>query len=180
MTNNSKQEIETLFHNDMKRYLTSINKVDEHFPEFPDLEEVWPKIGESYLADGIREFNQYPTVSLGWMMYIGMAVAKYWDVEWEVYKNVPDLYRYMLDKTDFDHLDDYICSQILYLDEAGRTQANNLVAECASRTCNMLCHQHLAAGSPEAFKAYVAALHQMYVMGIAVELKELGYHMSKL
>lgn len=180
MTNNSKQEIETLFHNDLKRYLTSINKVDEHFPEFPDLEEVWPKIGESYLADGIREFNQYPTVSLGWMMYIGMAVAKYWDVEWEVYKNVPDLYRYMLDKTDFDHLDDYICSQILYLDEAGRTQTNNLVAECASCTYNMLCHQHLAAGSPEAFKAYVAALHQMYVMGIVVELKELGYHMSKL
>lgn len=22
--------------------------------------------------DGIREFNEYPTVSFGWMMYIGM------------------------------------------------------------------------------------------------------------
>lgn len=180
MTEINNIDIEKLFHDDLKRYLTSIGKVDSHFPEFPDLEDIWPKIGESYLPDGIREFNQYPTVSLGWMMYIGMALAKYWDVEWEVYKNVADLYHYILNKTDFDHLDDYICTQVLYLDDIQRTQHNNIVAECASRTYNMLCHQHLDAGSPEAFKTYIAALHQMYVMGIAVELKELGYHMSKL
>lgn len=172
--------MEKLFHNDLKCYLSSINKVDAHFPEFPDLEEMWPKIGESYLTDGIREFNHYPTVSLGWMMYIGMAMAKYWDVEWEVYKNVPDLYRFILNNTDFDHLDDYICAHILYLNDAQRAQTNDLVAECASRTYNMICHQHLTPGSPEAFKSYIAALHQMFIMGIAVQLKELGYHMSKL
>lgn len=180
MTNNNYQDIENLFHNDLKRYLLSIGKIDERLPEAPDLEELWPLIGKSYLPDGIREFNNYPTASIGWMMFIGMAVAKYWDVEWEVYSKVPDLYKYLLTKTDFDNLDDYICTKVLYLDDNRHKKTTDLVAECASRTYNLLCHQHLEPGTPETFKAYVAALHQMYVMGIAVELKEMGYHMTKM
>ena len=31
----------------------------------------------------------------------------------------------------------------------------------------------------EAFRGYVAALHQLYLMGMAMELKRLGYHMTK-
>ena len=38
----------------------------------------------------------------------------------------------------------------------------------------------LEAGSKEAFRTFVAALHQMYLMGIAVELRSLGYHMTKV
>lgn len=180
MTNDNHQNAEALFHEDLKRYLLSVGKIDGRLPETPDLEELWPKIGESYLPDGIREFNNYPTASLGWMMFIGMAVAKYWDVEWTVYSKVPDLYKYLLSKSDFDNLDDYICTKVLYLDEEGHKATNDIVAECASRTYNMLCHLHLEPGTPEAFKAYIAALRQMYVMGISIELKALGYHMTKL
>ena len=32
----------------------------------------------------------------------------------------------------------------------------------------------------EAFLAYVACLHQLYLFGIAVQLKRLGYHMTQL
>ena len=39
---------------------------------------------------------------------IGMAVAKMWDTEWEIYSKVDDLYTYMRDKRDYDHLDEYI------------------------------------------------------------------------
>ena len=60
----------------------------------------------------------------------------------------------------------------------GLKQLNDLVAECASRTNNTLIHAHLEPGTPEAFKAYVACLHQLYLMGMAVQLKRLGYHME--
>ena len=180
MTNDNHQDIERLFHNDLKYYLTSKGMVDTRLPEAPDLEELWTQICKSYLPDGIREFANYPTASIGWMMFIGMAVAKYWDVEWDVYSKVPDLYKYLLSKSDFDNLDDYICTKILYLDDNGHKEINDIVAECASRTYNILLHQHIEPGTPEAFKAYVAAIHQMYVMGFSVELKALGYHMTKM
>ena len=42
--------------------------------------------------------EDFPSASLGWMMYIGMAVAKFWDAEWDIYSKIDDLYVYMRDK----------------------------------------------------------------------------------
>ncbi len=171
------QAIENKFNEDLHRYLSSIGKVDERMPEAPDLEELWPKLAESYLPDGVREFAAYPTAALGWMMYLGMAVAKYWDADWELYSKVEDLYQYLRDRIDFDHMDEYILRNVLLLDAEAEHQVVDTVAECASRTHNLLLHQHLEPGTPEAFHAFVAALHQLYLMGVAMELNALGYHM---
>lgn len=181
MNNDNKPDFEQMFHDDLHSYLLSVGMVDERMPEAPDIEQQWQKIGSSYMADGVREYNTgYPAVSLGWMMFVGMAVAKYWDVEWEIYSRVPDLYAYLRDRIDYDHIDDYIMDKVLCLDPDSRARVNDAVAESASRTYNAICHAHLEEGTADAFRAYVAALHQMYVMGAAVELKALGYHMTKL
>lgn len=173
--------VEQRFHDDLYGYLRSLDLVDERMPEAPDLDELWFKIGQSYMTDGIREYNTgYPSVALGWMMFIGMAVAKYWDVEWEVYGKVPDLYIYLRDRIDFDHMDDYILDKVLCLDADTRKKMNDAVAESASRTYNMMSHMCLEPGTAAAMRAFTAALHQMYVMGVSVELKALGYHMTKL
>ncbi len=172
--------IEQVFKNDLHQYLTSIKRVDDHLPEAPDIEELWAKIGESYLPDAMREFSSYPTVSLGWIMFVGMAIAKYWDEDWELYSKVEDLYQYLRDRIDFDHMDDYICEKVLLLDDTAHKALSAVVAECASRTYNLLCHQDLEPGTEEAFRDFIAALHQMYLMGSAIELKALGYHMTKL
>ena len=179
-TTNNNNPLELVFHNDLQQYLLSIGRIDEHFPESPDIEELWPKIAQSYLPDGIREFAGYPIVSLAWMMYTGMAVAKYWDTDWQLYSQVDDLYKYLRDQRDFDHMDDYICEKVLCLDAKEHEVVNNVVGECAARTYNKLCRMRLEAGSKETFRTFVAALHQMYLMGIAVELRSLGYHMTKV
>ena len=113
-------------------------------------------------------------------MFIGMAIAKYWDTDWELYSKVGDLYKYLRDQRDFDHMDDYICEKVLLLAEEDHAMMTKTVGECASRTYNLLYHQHLEPGTPEAFQGYVSALHQMYLMGMSMELKRLGYHMTKL
>lgn len=173
--------VEQRFHDDLYGYLRTLDLVDERMPEAPDLDDLWFKIGQSYMMDGIREYNTgYPSVALGWMMFIGMAVAMYWDVEWEVYGKVPDLYLYLRDRIDFDHMDDYILDKVLCLDADSRKKMNDAVAESASRTYNMMSHMCLEPGTAAAMRAFTAALHQMYVMGVAVELKALGYHMTKL
>ncbi len=172
--------IEEIFKKDLHQYLTSIHRVDERLPEAPDIEELWMKVGESYLPDALREFGKYPTVALGWIMFVGMALAKYWDEDWELYSKVEDHYKYLRDRIDFDHMDDYICEKVLLLDDAEHKAVSNIVAECASRTYNLLIHQGLQPGTEEAFRGFVAALHQMYLMGAAIELNALGYHMTKL
>lgn len=181
MENKSKtQHYEKYFHDDLHQYLTSIQLVDGRFPEAPDIEGCWAKIGESFMPDGIREFDKYPTAVLGWMMYVGMAVAKYWDQDWELYSKVEDIYKYLRDRIDFDNMDTYISQKVLLLDEAGTKDLQKIIGECASRTYNRLLHSGATPGSADAFYAFIAALHVMYLMGAAVQLKAMGYHMTKV
>ena len=41
-------------------------------------------------------------------------------------------------------------------------------------------HQRLEPGTKEAFNAYVACLHQLYLFGGAMQLKPMGYHMTTM
>lgn len=170
--------IENKIKEDLHRYLMMEKRVDERLPEAVDIEEQWKKIGEAYMPDGIREFGAYPTVSLGWMMYVGMAVAHMWDEDWEAALALDNIYTTMRDKRGYDCMDEYILEEVLQLTGYKRTEVEHLVAECASRTNSMLRHAGLEPGTSGAFRAYVFALHQLYLMGAAVELKALGYAMS--
>lgn len=165
---------------DLLRYLLSVGEADERVPECPDLEDKWTETAREYMGDGIREFQQYPTASLGWMMYIGMAMAKFWDENWEHYSQTAGLYEQMRDRRGYDHLDEYIRQEVLLLEGEDYDRTEQIVGECASRTWNLLRHQAVEPGTREAFETYVASLHQLYLAGIAIQLKRMGYHMTKL
>ena len=198
-------EFEDKLHEDVHQFLLSMKEIDERLPECPDVEEKWEPIAKAYIPDGIREFQDFPSASLGWMMYIGMAVAKLWDTEWEVmeqreqsdasinsaesrqnstegqiYSKLDDLYAYLRDKRGYDSLDEYIREEVLQLTGIDYTVLEKLVGECASRVYNALMHQRIEPGTKEAFNAYVSCLHQLYLMGAAMQLKRMGYHMTKM
>ena len=92
-------------------------------------------------------------------MYIGMAIAYYWDEDWERYSHVPDLYKMMILNTDFDHLDDYIRQQVLRLTPEQGEKLQQTVGECAARTYNTISHLHVEPGTPDAFRVFIAATH---------------------
>jgi len=164
---------------DLHQFLLTMREVDERLPECPDVEEKWEEIAKSYIPDGIREFQDYPSASLGWMMYIGMAVAKMWDTEWEIYSKIEDLYAYMRDKRGYDAMDEYVREEVLFRDD-DYVVFERLVGECASRVYNALMHQRFEPGTKDAFNGYVACLHQLYLMGAAMQLNRMGYHMTKM
>ena len=199
------QTFEDIIRQDLHQFLLSMKEVEERLPECPDVEEKWEAIAKAYIPDGIKEFNDYPTASLGWMMYIGMAVAKFWDAEWEVmeqqeqsgacsdsaesrqnstegqiYSKIDDLYAYMRDKRGYDSMDEYIREEVLLLSGVDYTVLEKLVGECSSRVYNSLRHQNIEPGTKEAFNAYVSCLHQLYLFGAAMQLKRMGYHMTKM
>lgn len=174
------QTFENRLHQDLYQYLLALEEVDTRLPECPDVEGKWEEIARAYIPDGIREFADYPTVSLGWMMYVGMAVAKLWDTEWEIYSKIENLYAYIRDKRGYDSMDEYIREEVLLLRGDDYTALEKLVGECASRIHNVLRHQNIEPGTREAFDAYVACLRQLYQMGMAVQLKRMGYRMTKM
>ena len=177
---NLMEQFEEQLHQDLHQFLQSMKEVDERLPECPDVEEKWEQIAKAYIPDGIREFNDFPSASLGWMMYIGMAIAKFWDAEWELYSKIEDIYAYLRDKRGFDSMDEYIREDVLLLSGIEYTMLEKLVGECASRVYNALLHQHIEPGTKEAFNAYVSCLHQLYLMGAYMQLKKMGYHMTKI
>ena len=86
-----------------------------------------------------------------------------------------DLQQYLLSVNEIDErqgLPQTVCQGLWATEE--------LVSECASRVHNSLMRQSIEPGTKEAFLAYVACLHQLYLFGIAVQLKRLGYHMTQL
>lgn len=170
---------------DLHSYLMARGEVEERPAEAPDIEEKWEDLANSYMTDGVREFADYPTVSLGWMMYVGMAVARLWDEDWERYSALDDLYEHLRAPRGYDAMDEHIREDVLGIkadgDFAGEFAAlERLVGECAGRTYNHLRHSGYEAGTKDAFMAYVACLHQLYLMGAAVQLKRMGYRMTKI
>ena len=174
------EQFEDQLHQDLHQFLLSMKEVDERMPECPDVEDKWETIAKAYIPDGIREFQDFPSASLGWMMYIGMAVAKMWDTDWDIYSKVADLYVYMRDKRGYDAMDEYIREEVLLLQGADYAVLEKLTGECASRVYNALMHQRLEPGTKEAFNSYVVCLHQLYLFGAAIQLKRMGYRMTQM
>lgn len=164
--------------NDLHSYLKAESLVDEKFPECPDVEEKWPGIEKAYLPDGAREFKDYPIVSLGWAMFIGMAIAKFWDYDWDKYgkETGETLYISLRDAKGYDNMDDYILKDVLGYNDEAAEKISAKVGECASRILSALHRANFESGTSDALRAYQASLLELYLAGMALELNSLGYH----
>lgn len=171
---------ESTLHERLAKYLIDRHAIDNILPDAPDILDRWEGICMSYLHDGVREFANYPTVSLGWMMFIGMAVARFWDEDWEMYSRFDDLYTLLRDRRGYDNMDDYVCQEVLKLNPEQEQRVSQSVADTAQLAHRLLIREGFEPGTPMAFNAYVRTLHQLYYFGAAVELNSLGYHMTRL
>ncbi len=184
MENQNNKELvdkfETKVREDLIGFLQKKGALDPHVPECPDVEEKWGEIARAYLPDGAREFQDYPVVSLGWMMLVGMAMAFYWDTDWEKNATRKDFYEALRDMKGYDNMDEAVVTDLLGYAGEGAEKVTELVAECASRVYGQLNHEHVEPGTEDALGCYIAALHQLYLAGMAMELNALGYHMTPL
>lgn len=162
------------------QYLRQEGAVGERFPICQDVEDKWENILNAYMPDGVREYNEYPMVSLGWIMFVGMAMAKYWDVDWEKYADKNDIYENLREKRGYDEMDEYILEEVLEFDEEKCKKVTDIVAECACITNTFLRNQNIEPGTKAAVEAYFECLHQLYLMGMAMQLNDMGYKMLGL
>ena len=54
--------------------------------ENDDIEQKFStSLAQPYLTDAVREYRAYPEAAVAWAGYLGMAVAKLWDADWQAY-----------------------------------------------------------------------------------------------
>lgn len=155
--------------------LTGWNRLDGELRASEDLDALWEPLAEGYLPDGVREIAAYPTVSLGWMMYIGMAVAHLWDKDWRRLQKQADAYAWLRQPRGFDAMDEHIMQDVMKLKKGEQEKTEEVVRTCATLALNQIRHEGIEPQSPMAFHVYVRSIHALYLVGISAELYRLGY-----
>lgn len=159
---------------------TGLGRLSDQLLASEDIDDKWEQVAQPYMGDAVKEIAKYPTVSLGWMMYVGMAVAHYWDDDWQVYGGMPDLYTYLRDKRGFDCLDEYVREEVLGLQGQAYDDMEEFVRQCATMVLTNIRHEQVEPQSARAFHLYVRSIHALYLVGAAVEMKRLGYKMDRI
>lgn len=184
MTNMEQQEYidnyEQKLMQHMLRLTKSMGLLEGQLLESPDINEKWEQVANSYIGDAVKEIVNYPTVSVGWAMYLGMAVAHYWDEDWSVYGQVPNLYEYIRDKCGFDYMDEVVRGDILMLKGKEYDEMEKVVQSCAQQVINQIRFEQIEPQSPLAFYVYARSVTVIYKIGAAIELKALGYKFEKV
>ena len=162
------------------KMLTSMGDLAGQLLETEDITEKWDEMAPSYVQDAVHEIADYPTVALGWAMYLGMAVAQYWDNDWEFYSQLPNIYESLRDKRGFDYMDEVVRQEVLGLEGDDFAACERLIQSCAHQVLDKLRHEQIDPQSPLAFHTFTRSIHVLYLVGASVQLKRLGYKFERV
>ncbi|MBQ7998170.1 MAG: hypothetical protein IJ296_02455 [Bacteroidales bacterium] len=165
---------------DMLKVCTSAGMLDGVMLASDDIDQKWNDYANSYMADAIEQINEYPEVAIAWSLYMGMAVAQWWDVDW--LQNKDNEYLKLYGLHGFDDMDDYIVEQILgeKLGTEAADKISSTAYSCAQRAISMIRKENIEFGSVKAFYVLSRTVKVMYRIGAALQLKRLGYKFEKL
>ncbi len=167
-------------YSEILKLCTSYVAIDGILPTSQDIEEHWNILAPEYLHDSIPQINDYPTVSIAWAGYLGMAVANDWDNNWEVYKDRP--YKEFHGAQGFDDMDENILYNILgvFSDSQEAKDIEDMMRRLAQQALTLLRRECIEPQSPTAFYAYTRVVNVMYRIGASLELLRLGYVCQKV
>ena len=131
-------------------------------------------LAEPYLAEAIREYRHYPEASVAWAGYLGMAIAKFWDADWQAYQQVR--YADLQGPRGFDDMDEQIVQRVLgyELDSEPARRIADILSNCAVEALTMIRHEGIEPGSPRAWHVFTRTLRTLYRLGASIELFLLG------
>lgn len=158
----------------------SYSYLDGVLPSTEDIDGLWLKLAPEYLADAVEQVRDYPTVSVAWAAYMGMAVANGWDKDWA--QTLQMEYRSLYGPRGFDDMDEHIVADVLNipLNTQEVHSLEDIVRRCGELTVDLIRHEQVEPQSPIAYHIFVRASRAMYRIGAAIELKRLGYKMERI
>lgn len=175
------ERFEEKLQGELLRLCTSYGMLEGTLLSTDDINDLWhDTLAPEYVADAVTQIQDYPTVSVAWAAYLGMAVAHGWDKDWEKYKAAE--YKSYYGNDGFDDMDEHIIRDIIGLplesDEAKNIEM--MIRRMAQTTVNLIRHEQIEPQSPMAFHVFARAVKVMFRMGAALQLKRLGYKFEKM
>lgn len=165
---------------ELLRLSTEIRELDGKLLETEDINERWNQLASEYLADAVLQVKDYPTVSVGWAGYLGMAIAKEWDTDWNNLKS--NSYRSYYGMHGFDDMDENILQNTLNIvlgsDEAN--QIEEVVRKLAQKTVTIIRAEQIEPQSVTAYHVFMIATKTMYKIGASIWMKRMGYCWKKV
>ena len=137
-------------------------------------------LAQPYLADAVREYRDFPEAAVAWAGYLGMAVAKLWDADWQAYQQVA--YANLMGPRGFDDLDEHIVQYILGfgLDSEPARRIADMLSKCAAEALSLIRHEHIEPQSPRAYYVFARTAQVLYRIGASMELFLLGYKLERI
>lgn len=174
------ERFENKMQQDLLRLCTTYHMLDGVWLSSEDINEHWLKLAPEYLADAVGQVSEYPTVSVAWAAYLGLAMAYGWDMNWEVFSRAE--YRFFYGSRGFDDMDEHIVRDILgiSLDSEEAASLEEMIRRCAQTAVDLIRREQIEPQSPMAYYAFSRACWVMYGVGAALGLKKLGYKLEKL
>lgn len=145
-----------------------------------DVTEHWNVLAPDYVADAVGQIADYPTVSVAWAGYLGLAMAHGWDTNWEAC--VRTEYKQYYGELGFDDMDEHIVQHVLglSLDSKDAKDLEAIIRSCAQTAVTLIRREQIEPQSSMAFHVFARAIKVMYRIGAALELKRLGYKFEEV
>ncbi len=165
---------------ELLKICTTLGLLDGKLLESDDINDRWKELAPEYIADAVPQIRDYPTVSVAWASYLGMAIANGWDSDWEQTARQP--YPSYYGSDGFDNMDDHIVCNILGLaldsSEAQKLQSANRL--CGEAAVAFIRHEQIDPQTTEAFHIFARTCRTMFRIGASIELKRLGYKFERV
>lgn len=165
---------------EMLRMCTSLGMLDGDLLRSDDIDQKWKEWAPEYIAEALPEVNQYPEFAIACAGYAGMAAAQWWDEDWGRHHGAK--YETLHGPRGFDDMDEFIVRNILglALDSTDAKQIMNILLCCAQKATTFIQHEHIEAQTVKAFHIFARTVQVMYRIGVALQLKRLGYKFHKV
>ena len=178
-----KEYYNTFEHNleqEVIRLCSTYGFLDRKFLLTEDHTEKWREIAPNYMADAVKQVNEYPGAAIAWAGYIGMAIAKWWDTDWEKYSKCG--YEKLYGKRGFDDMDEHIVQDILgyRLHSREAKQIEDILSTCSQKAIDLIRKENIEAQTTKAFYILARTVGVMYRLGVSLMLKKLGYAFHKV
>lgn len=165
---------------ELLRLCTDYHVLDGTLLATEDLDNRWHDLAPEYVADAVEQIRDYPVVSVAWAAYLGLGVAFCWDEDWEA--SAQATYQSYYGEQGFDDMDEHIVRDLLGLSLDGEEarQLEDIIRRCGQTTVGLIRHEQIEPQSPLAFHVFARACRTMFRIGVAIELKRLGYKFEKV
>ncbi len=165
---------------ELLRVCTSLGMLDGTLLSSEDIDGKWKEFAPEYMSEAVPNLDSFPEAAIGWAGYIGMAVAKWWDIDWG--KHHSEKYTALHGPRGFDDMDDHIVQDILRLD-TGSTEAgviSRTLLACTQHAVSRIRHEGIERQTSMAFHIFARTTRAMFRIGAAIQLKKDGYRFQKV